>query len=54
MMKGIAKIHFVGDSAYIAPHCSVLEINSEGILCQSNFSSGAWHQGIDGEDDPII
>ena len=53
-MKGIAEIHSVGSSAYSTPHCSVLEINSEGVLCYSNYLGGVEHDGIYGEDDPII
>lgn len=44
-----------GGSAYESPICSVMDISSEGILCQSggNLSDG-FHEGVDGDDTPII
>jgi hypothetical protein len=54
-MKGIVNNFAVGCSAYVTPHCFVVEINSEGVLCQSGLDGSAWrHDGIYGEDEPII
>ena len=54
IMKGIVNNFAVGASAYVTPHCFVVEIYSEGMLCGSGLTGGGFHDGIDGDDDPII
>ena len=53
-MNGIAKNPTVGRSAYTAPQCIVVEICTEGILCFSSLNGGGYHDGIDGDDEPLI
>lgn len=53
-MKGIVNDFTLGKSAYVTPHCFVVEIYSEGMLCGSVLTGGGFHDGIDGDDDPII
>lgn len=53
-MNGIAKNSIVGNSTYIAPQCIVVEICTEGILCFSSLNGGGYHDGIDGDDEPLI
>lgn len=53
-MKGIVNDFTVGKSAYVTPHCFVVEVCSEGVLCISGLTGGGFHDGIDGDDDPII
>lgn len=53
-MKGIANESVVGVLAYMSPHCFVMEISSEGVLCVSGLTGGGYHDGIYGEDDSLI
>lgn len=53
-MNGIAKNPVVGISAYSAPQCIVVEICTEGMLCLSGLNGGGYHDGIDGDDEPLI
>lgn len=53
-MKRIAQIHSVGCSAYVAPDCVIVEIDSEGLLCQSGLTGGGFHENLEGDDSPII
>ena len=53
-MKGIENERVVGVSAYASPHCFVMEFSSEGILCISGLYGGVDHDGIYGEDNPLI
>ena len=53
-MKGIVNDFTLGKSAYVTPHCFVVEVFTEGLLCISNFTGGGYHGGIEGDDDPII
>ena len=53
-MKRIAQLPHVGNSTYITPQCIIVEIDSEGLLCQSGLTGGGFHDGTDGDDTPII
>ena len=53
-MNGIARNSIVGTPAYTAPQCIVVEICTEGILCLSGLNGGGYHDGIDGDDEPLI
>ena len=53
-MKGIVNDFALGKSAYVTPHCFVVEVCSEGVLCISGLTGGGFHDGIGGNDDPII
>ena len=54
-MKGIAFTGNAGRSAYESPVCIVMEMFSEGVLCQSDGKfTGGYHEGVDGDDSPII
>jgi len=54
-MKGIAFTGNTGRSAYESPVCIVMEMFSEGVLCQSDGKfTGGYHEGVDGDDSPII
>lgn len=53
-MKGIANKTVVGNYVYTAPLCRVVEVYSEGFLCVSGLEAGGYHDGIYGDDDPLI
>ena len=53
-MNGIARNSIVGAPAYTTPQCIVVEICTEGILCLSGLNGGGYHDGIDGDDEPLI
>ena len=53
-MKGNAEINSVGGPAYVTPCCLVMEITSEGVLCQSGLHQGGFHEPVEGDDTPII
>jgi hypothetical protein len=53
-MKGIANESVVGVSAYASPHCFVMELSPEGVLCASGLNGGGYHDGIYGDDDSLI
>ena len=53
-MKRIANELVKADSAYIAPCCFVINLSLEGVLCQSGTVGGGYHQGLEGDDLPII
>lgn len=53
-MKGIAKNPAVGVSVYTSPRISIVEFCTEGILCISGLTGGGYHDGLDGDDEPII
>jgi hypothetical protein len=44
----------VGFTPYITPHCSIVEIYSEGLLCQSGGIGNIEHDGITGDDSDIF
>ncbi len=48
------KMTDAGKPAYIAPHCSMVEIYSEGVLCQSGGVGDIEHDGIIGDDSDIF
>ena len=48
------KMTDAGRPAYIAPHCSIVEIYSEGVLCQSGGVGNIEHSGITGDDSEIF
>lgn len=48
------KMTDAGKPAYIAPHCSIVEIYSEGVLCQSGGIGDIEHDGIIGDDSDIF
>jgi hypothetical protein len=54
IMKRIANEFVKADYVYDAPCCFVMNLSVEGVLCQSVTNGGGFHQGIDGDDLPII
>lgn len=53
-MKRIANELVKADGAYVAPCCFVMNLSSEGVLCQSGTTGGGYHQGVDGDDSSLI
>lgn len=43
-----------GVHAYITPQCEIVEIYTEGILCQSGGVGNFEHGGITGDDSEIF
>ena len=54
IMKRIANELVKADGAYVAPCCFVMNLYSEGILCQSGTTGGGYHQGVGGDDSSLI
>lgn len=48
------KMTEAGKPAYIAPHFRIVEICSEGVLCQSGGIGNIEHEGITGDDSDIF
>lgn len=53
-MKGIVNQFVIDRSVYVAPHCSVVEMYSEGMLCLSGLNGNINHDGVFGDDEPMI
>ena len=39
---------------YMSPSCQVMEMETEGVLCASDWSGSIGHDGISGSDDDIL
>lgn len=39
---------------YTSPSCQVMEMETEGVLCASDWSGGIDHDGIVGDDNDIF